>query len=171
MSRFAFCSSKILKIKSIAALETIDLDRLAVSTNGALLFHLKEKKREPSTFDKSRNGHVTKLITGLIQHYAALTLDEIDTLLFCLLGVSTSQQEIKKHLNCAELFGWVLKERAGFQTYYAALEGNRALHFDFPPDSKRMDRSRWNTEIVTYWRDNDPERFASIQAAIKRAKK
>ncbi len=159
-----------LNIQSIAALDTIDLDRLAASTDGALIFHLKEKKREPTKFDKTRNGHVTKLVTGLIQHYAALTLDEIDTLLYCL-GVSTPQQEIKKHLNCAELFGWVIKERAVFQTYYAAIEGKRALHFYFHPQTKRIDRSFWNTEIVAHWKKNDPERFSSIQAAMKRAKK
>jgi hypothetical protein len=159
-----------LKIPSITELDTIDLNSLTTLSNGPLTFHLKVKKLEPRTFDKTRNGHVTKLITGLIQHYAALTLDEIDTLLYCL-GVPTPQQEIKKHLNCAELFGWVLKERAGFQTYFAAIEGNRALHFDFDPKSERLDRSRWNTEIVAYWRDNDPDRFSSIQAALKRAKK
>jgi hypothetical protein len=159
-----------LKITKISDLSTLDLDRLAASANGALTFHLTERPHEPRTFDKLRHGHVTKLITGLIQHYAALTLDEIDTLLFCL-DVSTPQPEIKKHLNCAELFGWVSKQTAGFVDYYAAIEGGRALHFEFHPESGRIDRSRWNIEILNYWREHEPERFSSIQAALKRAKK
>jgi hypothetical protein len=159
-----------LKIEKISGLDGLDTQRLAAAADTALTFHLTIKPHEPTSFDPARHGHVTKLITGLIQHYSSLTIEEIESLLKKF-GTDTSQEEIKKHLNCATLFGWVSKERVGFKTFFAALEGNRALHFELQPEIPRMDRSRWINEIVAHWRKTDPDRFSSIQAAIKRAKK
>jgi len=49
---------------------------------------------------------------SLIQHYGALTIEEIDVLLYCL-DIQTPEQEIKKYLLCAERFCWVYGEKRG----------------------------------------------------------
>ena len=156
-----------LDIETINRPQGLNLDAFNRATDGPLAFRLR-KKIEPSRFDKTRNGHVTKLITGLIQHYAALTLDEIDVLLYCM-DITIPRESIRKHLSCAELVGWVLKEKRGIVTYFAAIEGNRALHFDLLPHSTKLDRTRWRADILGYWKNREPDRFASIQAALRRS--
>lgn len=155
-----------LGIESIKRPENIDLDAFLRVTDEPIKFRL-SKKIEPTRFDKSLTGHVTKLITGLVQHYAALTLDEIETLLYCM-DVPTPSDEIKKHLNCAELVEWVHREKRGIVTYYAAIEGRSALYFDVQPQYKSLDRARWRSDVLNYWRANDSTRFASIQAALRK---
>ncbi|WP_293335257.1 retron St85 family effector protein [Parvibaculum sp.] len=157
-----------LGIEDIKKPGDIDLDAFLKATDGPIKFRLSEKV-EPTTFDGTRNGHITKLITGLVQYYAALTLDEIETLLFCM-GIPKTPQEIKKHLNCAELFEWVQKEKRGITTYYAAIEGGNALYFELRPEYRSIDRVRWRSDVLNYWRHNDAERFASIQVALRKAK-
>jgi hypothetical protein len=155
-----------LGIESIKYPANIDLEAFLKVIDGPIKFRL-SKKIEPTKFDKSLSGHVTKLITGLVQHYAALTLEEIDVLLYCM-GVPNTPDEIKKHLNCAELVDWVQKEKRGIITYYAAIEGRNALYFDVRPRYKSLDRARWRSDVLNYWRANDPDRFASIQAALRK---
>ena len=61
----------------------LDLSLFRVAMVEAVTERLRIAK-ESTTFDERRNGHVIKLITGLIQHYGAMTLDEIELSLYCL---------------------------------------------------------------------------------------
>jgi hypothetical protein len=98
-----------INLKRITDVSGIDLEKLRDAMKAPLAARL-AKRREPKTFDKTRNGHVTKLITGLVQYYSALTLDEIDALLYCL-EIPTSLDDIKKHLLCAKIFDWIVIEK------------------------------------------------------------
>ncbi len=75
--------------------------------------------RESTTLDKSRSGHVIKLIVGLCQEYGALTADEIGN---CLpnFGCGRTSREIAAYLMCAEAMKWVAQRRKGSETYFVA---------------------------------------------------
>ena len=146
------------------------LDKLLEVLEKPLKQRLNEK-REPRTFDKSRHGHVTKLITGLVQHYAALTLDEIDALLFCL-DVPTPRAELKKHIQCAERFGWLLTRKIGTDIYCAAraAASRNAIDFNLLPGNPIKDKMRWRSDIRAYWEKTDGTRFGVISDALRGAK-
>ena len=69
-------------IASIKDIASINLKVFADRLKDAIKTRMATTK-EPSKFDPTRNGHVIKLVVGLIQHYSALTLDEIGCLLYC----------------------------------------------------------------------------------------
>jgi hypothetical protein len=121
-------------------------------------------RREPRTFVRSRSGHLIKLITGLIQNYAALTLDEIEVLLYCI-GVPESPAKIKRLLGCAEIFRWIKMEKNGTRTFYSALGGRIAVNFDLAPGVEKVNRGKWRSDVRQYWKDHDPDRFKCIAAA------
>lgn len=123
-----------------------------------------EKQSEPRTFEKTRNGHLIKLMTGLIQNYGALTYDEIEVLLFCI-DIKESQVKLRGLLGCAELFDWIKIEKNGTRTFYAARGGRIALNFDQVVGSERVNKRQWRSDVREYWKDNDPDRFKSISAA------
>ena len=152
-----------------------DIERLAGLRSDHLLELLKvplqnrlKQKREPATFDKNRHGHVTKLIMGLVQHYASLTFDEIETLLYCL-GVSTASQEIRRHVQCAERFGWLYVERVGTDDYCAPKPAaqKQAIDFDLVPNSPIKDKLRWRASIRDHWKFAQPLRFKVISNAMR----
>ena len=122
------------------------------------------RKSEPSTFEKSRPGHLIKLMTGLIQNYAALTLDEIDLILFCI-GISEPHDKLKRLLGCAELFGWITAQKSGTRTFYSSTGGKIAVNFEMAGGSIPINRSKWRMEIRQYWKEKDPDRFKCISAA------
>ena len=158
-----------VNLTNINKVEDIDLEKLRNILEEPLKARL-AIKREPRTFNRQRHGHVTKLITGLIQHYAALTIEEIDVLLYCL-DVPTSYGDIRKHILCAETFGWVLSEKRGVKTYYAAVAPKTALHFEFATGVANLDRRRWRADIIEYWKVAEPERFGVISVAAVRSTK
>lgn len=156
-----------LNLKNVSNVDEIDLDKFRDSLEAPLKTRL-ARKREPRSFDSARHGHITKLITGLIQHYSALTLEEISVLLFCL-GVSRTEIQIKQHLQCAEIFGWIIEQKRGLVTYYAAIASKSALHFEFAADARLLDRARWRADIREYWREREPARFKTISEAAVRS--
>jgi hypothetical protein len=163
----AVCVLKLsdLNIGTISDVSNINLDKFLAALESPLIQRL-AAKREPRTFDKKRNGHVTKLITGLIQHYGALTIDEIDVLLYCLHS-PRSLEDIRKHILCAERFRWIHKEKRGISTYYAARAAaeKSALSFRLKPGAPIRDRQRWKSDIRDYWKKTDPDRFSIISLA------
>jgi hypothetical protein len=163
----AVCVLTLSELNAAPNVANIELDKLLEALDTPLKSRL-AYKREPRTFDKRRHGHVTKLITGLIQHYGALTLDEIDFLLYCL-NISTPPEEIKKHLLCAKLFQWVYVEKRGIFTYYAATLAaeKNALQFNLIPNTQIKDRKRWRADIRDYWQRTEPDRFKVIQRAMR----
>jgi len=151
-----------LGLQSVRLVANINLEKFAAALVGPLA-HRINAKREPSTFNQYRNGHVTKLITGLVQHYAALTQPEIDTLLYCL-NVKVAYPDIKKHLLCAKAFNWITEVSRGIETYYVARVSDPvAFNFRTRAIFGKVDRTRWRTDILEHWRQEDAARFSVIK--------
>ena len=72
-----------INIKDISKTETLDMRVFGERVKNAVRARLLSI-HERTTFDPEREGHIIKLIVGLIQHYGALTSDEIEVLLYCL---------------------------------------------------------------------------------------
>ena len=159
-----------LNIPNIESLGALKSDNLLQVLDDPLKKRLKEK-REPATFNKNRHGHVTKLIMGLVQHYASLTFDEIETLLYCL-DVPTVSKEVRRHIQCAERFGWLHVERVGTDDYCAPKPAAllQAIDFDLLPGSPIKDKMRWRSAIRDYWKTAEPMRFNVIANAMRSGK-
>lgn len=123
--------------------------------------------KEHSTFNSRRPGHIIKLIVGLIQHYGALTLDEIETHLFCI-GQTTARADIENYLLCAEFADWIVKDKRGIQVYFTALSRNKAIQFEQKQGLPELHKDRWKSDIMEHWKAKDPTRFSSIQNAMAR---
>ena len=123
-----------------------------------------EHRHEPSRFSPDSHGHVIKLIVGLIQHYGALTLDEIEVSLACL-GVHADAPTILKYLSCCKFVEWVGESRTGFRTFFAARNVGNALEYRVDRTSGIRDQVRWRSDVRDYWKSQDAERFRSIMAA------
>ena len=123
---------------------------------------------EPTTFVRGRNGHLIKLMTGLIQNYASLTFDEIDVLLYSM-GVTEPSDKLKRLLACAEKFKWIKIQKSGNRTFYSALGGRIAINFDLMPSHAKVNRIKWRADVRLYWKETDPDRFKCISAAATEA--
>ena len=150
-------------IHSISAAHTVNLTTFSSRMSAAILGRMREHK-EHSTFDPARNGHVIKLIVGIIQHYGALTLDEIECLLFCM-DIKNNIDEIKNFLLCAIFLRWIIKDKRGINEYYSSIVKREALSYKALPDKALIDKDRWRSDIVEHWKKGEPERFNSIRAA------
>lgn len=122
--------------------------------------------REHTTFDPTRAGHIIKLIVGLVQHYGALTFEEIDTFLYCLEITGRMRQDLGNFLLCAEFVKWIIRDRRGATTYYSTRVQKEALQFKFKKEIEILDKDRWRADIRDYWRTFDSDRFSSIQKAL-----
>ncbi|MER9877508.1 retron St85 family effector protein [Mesorhizobium sp. M0118] len=159
-----------LNINNINSVADVSLDRLAE----ALIPAIEKRKaeyREHTTFNPERAGHVIKLIVGLIQHYGALTEDEIDILLY-VMDLKVPFYKIADYLSCAINACWIVRDKRGISEYYCALPDMEEavtyrLRKDLPPDEK--DRARWRARVIEYWKNKEPVRFSSIQTALKSA--
>lgn len=116
-------------------------------------------------FNRGTNGHIAKLATGLIQHYGALTKDEIVQMMSGL-GVELDDLLIDKLLFCAETVGWIKSEDRGFNKYYASSAEKIAINFDLKTGIEQMPRTKWRAQIREYWKASDTDRFKTIAAAI-----
>ena len=152
-----------IKIDDIRRVENLDLTVFSERIAEAFSERVKTN-HERTTFDKNRNGHIIKLVAGLIQHYGALTLDEIDVLLYCL-DIKIQQDRLSDLLLCAEFAEWIIKDKRGLYTYYLAVAGNEALQYSFLPNISKIDKFRWRATIAEYWKQTDPNRFSSITYA------
>jgi hypothetical protein len=160
-----------INISSIRNIETINISVFSERLGAAFTTRIKTA-REHTTFNKERHGHVIKLIVGLIQHYGALTLDEID-LFLDFWSIKLSRDRLSDLLLCAEFANWTLKDKRGLSTYYLTTATNEALQYKLRadlPDLARFNpiqlkKERWRADIVEYWRRNEPDRFSSITHA------
>jgi hypothetical protein len=119
--------------------------------------------KEHTTFDSSRPGHLIKLVVGLVQHYGALTAEDIDFYFFSILGKSIPFGRIEEFLTCAEFVGWILRRKLGFVTYFTAPPSlKQAVSYKFLPSAEVADRLRWISDIRTTIKSLDPERFRAI---------
>jgi hypothetical protein len=117
---------------------------------------------EHKRLDVHRSGHILKLAVGLIQHYSALTLDEIcDKLSFFVSEIDRNR--IRDLLLCAEFAEWVAYRPLGINTYYVSTANKPAMSFKLESSSPRIDRLRWRSDIVEHWKQTDPERFTALR--------
>lgn len=153
-----------LNIENIFNVSQIDLVEFSKRLSEAIVIRL-GKVSEPSTFDPSRNGHVIKFIVGLIQHYGALKIDEIEVILFCL-EIIRGRDEIHNYLRCAEITRWVRKEREGVSDFYVARSLREAMYYKLKPGSPKVDRDRWRADIMRHWEAAEPGRYRAIRRTI-----
>lgn len=97
-----------------------------------------------TTFNKNINGHIAKLIVGLIQWYGALTLEEIEVALYCL-GVSAHSELIENLLLCCEFAQWTKPIKRGTRTFHTAISDKAAVLFT-GRDGQKIPKHRWQTE-------------------------
>jgi hypothetical protein len=162
-----------LRITDIRDVRTVDsnwLKQQVLDGIGALTTSFKtrpESSRERTSFQPTRSGHVIKLIAGLVQHYAALTLDEI-RLHLSFFGVECTQDELHNFTLCAEFGEWLVRKKVGSLTYIVAIVEKRAITYDFK-DKIITDRIRWQADILEHWAVNDKNRHSAIQS-VRNAK-
>lgn len=150
----------IKSISNVSSLNTVVFAERLKSAIGAR----KSTSPDHSTFNQDRNGHLIKLIVGMIQHYGSLTVDEIDVLLYCF-DLKVKYQNISDLLLCAEFFRWIIRDKRGVETYYSALNNREAIGYKRRSEGPSIDKTRWRADVVEYWRRSDPDRFSSIRDA------
>lgn len=147
------------------SLTHLKIEALKGILQNPIQYHL-GKKRDHSTFDKKRRGHVIKLITGLIQEYGALELIEIEELLHNL-DAATCRSTIASYLLCAKAVEWVTVKRRGFRTFYVANDlPAPAATLSVRQDSSVRDGVRRRLLIRDHWKQTDPDREASIRDVV-----
>lgn len=155
---------KDMNLHSISDVSSLNVNSFRKSMEGAIKSR-KSIPREKTSFDKSRPGHIIKLIVGIIQHYGALTLEEVSVHISVVRN-DLDDEIIKNYLLCAEFAGWVRKEKRGVSTFYVSLTNKPAFNYSFRPGVAPMDKTRWQLDIREYWKKNDPDRFSVIADAI-----
>lgn len=144
----------------------LDLDefhrRLSAIIPGAI-----DRHKDPRTFDRARAGHKIKFMTGMIQHFGALTRDEIEFILWCV-GIKIDGNEIDKYIECAKIIEWIAEDPRGERTFYTAYQDRDA--FEYSLIAKKgvptISKAAWRAQVRQYWQTNDPDRFASILSVL-----
>lgn len=159
-----------INIPDITKVADVNLDNFA-ATLVAAIAKRKGDYKERTTFIPDRPGHLIKLIVGLIQHYGALTETEIEVLLFAM-ELKVEPEKIPDYLLCAVNANWIARDKRGVEEYYCALPNTGPaveykLRKDLPVEER--DRDRWRARVIEHWKATDPDRFSSIQAALKGA--
>jgi len=155
---------KDMNLTSIRNVSTLDVRSFRKSMELAIKSR-KSIPKERTSFDKSRPGHIIKLIVGIIQHYGALTLEEVSVHISVVRN-DLDDEVIKNYLLCAEFAGWVRKEKRGISTFYVSITEKPAFNYSFRAGVTPMDKTRWQLDIREYWKENDPIRFGVIADAI-----
>lgn len=159
-----------LNIKSIKDVGDLNIgvfeSRIVAAINAR-----RSEVKEPTTFNPERPGHIIKLIVGLIQHYGALTIEEIEALVADF-DVKLKHGKLADYLLCAINAEWILKDRRGFVDYYCAIPNKAdAIEYKLRKAKEVEPRERWRAQISEFWKANDDARFSVIQAAFKDALK
>jgi hypothetical protein len=142
------------------SIRNIDLDTLSERLRQPIRRAL-ERGRERETFQKDRVGHATKLATGLIQEFGALTTEEIKILLEKA-GVLRSIEAITGYMLCAMTAGWVYERRKGATDLFFAKAGRPASALKFEHGSPLIDSVRRRYLIREFWKANDVDRYRGI---------
>lgn len=143
----------------------ISLDELKRSLDTPLKLRL-ENSREPSTFNRKRDGHLIKLIVGLVQDYGALTEKEIQCALNSL-GMSIRPVRLGAYLLCAKAVGWLELQETGFGRYFVPKVESPAADFRVSSDAIIKGRTRRMNHIREIWHRTDRQRFDAIQKSLK----
>lgn len=131
-----------------------------------------EALHEFDKFDKTNNGHIIMLITGLVQQYGALTITEIQQQLEAL-GVGATVPSLIKLVYCAIFVDWIKKVKKGNHTYYVAVPLDSAMDFSFKKPKRvakgaysKFDKLKWRSDIRLFWAEHDPPRARAIAEVI-----
>ncbi len=124
------------------------------------------RRDEHTTFNSERNGHLVKLIAGLVQHYGALELEEIDVLLYHL-NIRITDELYGKLILCGNYAGWFASHQIGAREFIVGLDGAEALQYKFRQDAQIKNKIRWKAAVVDHWKSVDAERFSAIRAGIQ----
>jgi hypothetical protein len=143
----------------------VSLDELKALLDNPLKLRL-ANTREPSTFDRKRDGHLIKLIVGLVQDYGALTEKEIQGALRKL-GVAIQPLRLGAYLLCAKAVGWLELQESGFGRYYVPKVESPAAQFQVPSTATVKGRVRRINHIREIWYNVDKQRFDAIQKSMK----
>lgn len=155
---------KVMGIPFFGKVSEINLQNFKDAIDEPLRTRLAQR-REPSTFDETKSGHVIKLTVGLIQEYGALTLEEIRSSL-ATLGLEKTEREVGSFILCAEAVGWVRRINKGFKEYIVATGGEDAALFHAPQHAEISDRKRRKLLIREHWSDIEPARMRAIGEEI-----
>ena len=144
--------------------ESISLDDLKNLLDAPLKLRL-ANTREPKTFDVSRDGHIIKLIVGLIQDYGALTEKELEETIASM-GITLKDGRLGAYLLCATQVGWIDVSSSGFYKYYYPLVQHPATVFKVKANASVKGRSKRLAHIREYWQINDKLRFSVIAKSL-----
>lgn len=117
-----------------------------------------------TTFDKEKKGHMILLISGIIQQYGALTKDEIEIILFYMIGSEIGSIDVNKCLFCASQLKWIEKKRSGSEDYFVCLVTKIILSSPQRGESI-MPVLRWRTRVQETWKAYDVPRHRVITRA------
>lgn len=151
-----------MKLETIRNVSTLDKNAFFSLMDSAVRERI-NSYHEHSALNRDRSGHVIKLSVGLLQHYGALTLDEI-WLHLAALGVDRGKDQLNNYLLCAEFAEWIVREKRGLRTYYVAKAERDALHYGFRAGVEKIDKLRWRMDIRQHWKVHEPDRFRAISA-------
>ncbi len=157
---------------AVCVLEDADLGLLGASISQVAISTLNDRlqeplrsvlnrKKEPSTFDPMRSGHVIKLIVGLIQEYGALTIEEIESLLEKF-QVDADRKKVLAYLYCAEAVSWVKMRSKGVKDFYIACRGSDTISMRMLEDAAEKNKQRRRLLIREHWKNNDGPRHRGI---------
>ena len=121
--------------------------------------------REHTLFDPRRNGHLCKLIAGLVQEFGALETGEVQQVLD-FLGVPADQTTAEKIIFCGKTVDWIKTDRRGLRTFVLPNVSKRAAKFAFVDDTIPSSTERRRLQIMQNWEENDVERRTAIAANL-----
>lgn len=118
--------------------------------------------RERTTFNPERNGHLIKLMVGLIQEFGGLTAAELRQLVQGF-GSEVTEENVDRLLLCAEAVKWIAREQRGFATYYFAVPVPKdALVMKFNRGAPIFNRERRRQLFRDHWEAEDQPRYSGI---------
>lgn len=138
----------------------VDKNALGLVLRDPLIKRLAIKK-EPTTYNRARPGHVIKLIVRLIQEYGALVEGEIMGLLQ-IFNTELDQKEMNGYLLCAEAVGWLEKVSRGPNDYFIAKKKIDTAVIRVKETAEHKNKDRRRVYIREYWKNNDRERYNGI---------
>lgn len=121
-----------------------------------------ERKDEHTTFNSDRNGHRIKLICGLVQHYGALDLVELEVMLACF-NITITADELQKLVFCASICGWVGFRQFGSQKFVYNRGGKQAIQY---ASKTKFIKDRWLVNVIEYVKEYEPDRWGAIQCGM-----
>jgi hypothetical protein len=151
-----------LGLDTIDKVADINLDNLKLMLSDYIVDSI-AKHRDPRTFDGVRAGHRIKLITGFIQHFGALLIEELEVILYAL-NINLTQRQIARYLDCAIFVEWVKKERRGQKTFFVPLQEKDAFEYALSDGSPTINKGAWRAMVRDYWSKTEPDRFSALNA-------